>query len=298
MTTDTLGDRLKAYEMTTDYVLPSQLPLILRLDGRAFSNMTRKLGFERPMDEVFHQAMVKTTIAVCEEITNARIGYTQSDEISILIYPKYLESQPFFGNRICKIVSVISGLASVCLYRELMASAYSARIKESNIIPTFDARLFNIPVHDAANAFLWRLRDAAKNSISAYAEKYFSHRSLDGVTTTDRLEMLKTKGVIWENEPSWKKYGTAVVKQSVEFTGKFGPPGRETEQTVMRSEWKPIEPIPHSPLGPAPNNDGDRYGKTMMGLIKDYLSIPIHKAETVSAAMEEFSTDTLTSKDN
>jgi len=246
---DSMGDRMKQYESITDYMLPDQLPLILRLDGRAFSSMTRKLKLARPMDEAFHNAMVKTTIALCEEVTNARIGYTQSDEISILVHPKYVTSQPFFGNRLCKIVSVLSGLASVTLYKELMAGPHAERLRECSISPTFDARAFVMPPHDAPNAFLWRVRDAAKNSVSAFAEAHFSSRELENVNTTDRVGMLLTKGVDWNLQESWKKYGTAVVRKVSEVTGMFGPPGKETEQTVLRHQWDRLEITPESVVG-------------------------------------------------
>lgn len=238
---DSLGNRMKQYESVTDYVLSEQLPIIIRLDGRAFSSLTRKIKLARPMDETFHRAMVKATTALCEEITNARIGYTYSDEISILVYPKYVTSQPFFGNRLCKMLSVLSGLASVTLYKELLAGPHSDRLRESSIVPTFDARAFVIPVHDAPNAFLWRLRDAAKNSVSAFAEAHFSSRELESVNTTDRMGMLLTKGVDWNLQESWKKYGTAVVRKVSEITGMFGPPGKETERTVLRHEWDRID---------------------------------------------------------
>lgn len=259
---DTIGDRMKQYESITDYMLPDQLPVIVRFDGRAFSSLTRKLKLARPMDEAFHKAMVKITIALCEEITNARIGYTQSDEISILVYPKYVTSQPFFGNRLCKILSVLSGLASVTLYKELLAGPHADRLRESSITPTFDARAFVIPVHDAPNAFLWRVRDAAKNSVSAFAEAHFSSRELENVNTTDRIGMLLAKDVDWNLQESWKKYGTAVVRKVSEITGMFGPPGKEKEQTVLRHEWDRIEVLPH---------DGNQ---SIVNIVKLFLSEP------------------------
>jgi tRNA(His) 5'-end guanylyltransferase len=258
---DTLGDRMKAYESVTDYVLPDQLPVIVRFDGRAFSSLTRKLKLARPMDEFFHQAMVKTTTLLCEEVTNARIGYTCSDEISILVYPKYVTSQPFFGNRLCKILSVLSGIASVTLYKELLAGPHAERLRDSSIVPSFDARAFVMPVHDTPNAFLWRLRDAAKNSVSAFAEAHFSSRELENVNTTDRMGMLLAKGVDWNLQESWKKYGTAVVRKVSEITGMFGPPGKETERTVLRHEWDRIEASP----------DGDH---SIVNIIKMFLTEP------------------------
>lgn len=232
-----LGDRMKAYESVTDYLLTDQVPTVIRLDGRAFHTLARKLKLERPMDERFHRAMVATTEHLCEEITNARLGYTQSDEISILVYPKYTSSQPYFGNRLCKIVSVLSGVASVTLYKKLMAAGFHL----SEVVPSFDARAFPMPTHDVPNIFLWRLRDAIKNSISAFAETYFSSRDLENVNTTERAKLLLEKGVDWKQQESWKKHGTLLTRKVKKVTGMFGPPGREVEKTVLRHEWAPEE---------------------------------------------------------
>lgn len=247
-----LGDRMKEYEAVSDFVLPKQLPVIVRLDGRSFSSLTRKLKLQKPMDLDFHQIMIHTTTALCEEAANARIGYTQSDEISILLYPKYVTSDPFFGNRICKIVSSLASLASVVFYKDLCNRLLDVTEKEiRSQTPTFDARAFVIPVHDAPNAFLWRLRDAAKNSISGFAERYFSPKELDGVNSSIRKEILLEKGIDWEFLPSWEKYGTAVIRKTEDEGG-------------IRSKWSEV--VIESP-------------ETVINLVKSFLVTPVIKDE-------------------
>lgn len=43
-----LGDRMKGYERVSDSYLVSRMPVILRLDGKAFHTPTR--GIEKPVD--------------------------------------------------------------------------------------------------------------------------------------------------------------------------------------------------------------------------------------------------------
>lgn len=238
MNADSLGDRIKSYEGTFDFILPHQLPLILRLDGRAFHSFTRKMKFSRPVDEIFHQAMVKTTIALCEEISNARFGYTQSDEISILIYPKYFTSDPWFGNRLQKIISASASLASITFIQELLSSPYADRLKELRNLPTFDARIFIVPLHDVNNAFLWRQRDATKNSVSMFAEHHLNRSILEGKHTTERIQMLADIGIDWNTLPAWQRIGTGVAK---EFTSSEITEENGSIRTVIRALWTPIE---------------------------------------------------------
>ena len=80
---DNLGDRIKQYErIETRGKLIPMLPTVVRLDGRSFSKFTK--SFE-PFDEDMLQAMVATTKFLVEE-SNAVIGYTQSDEITLILY--------------------------------------------------------------------------------------------------------------------------------------------------------------------------------------------------------------------
>lgn len=230
-----LGDRVKAYEACFNTVLPNAVPQVLRLDGRAFHTLTRKLKLEKPFDGGFHCAMIAAAKAVCEDINNARFGYTQSDEISILIYPKYLNSQPYFGNRLNKILSNAASVATLAFYKTMCDGKYGESIKEMH--PSFDARLFLVPTYDVNNVFLWRYRDAIKNSVSALAECHFSPKELHEKSTTDRLNMLKEKAIDWNKLNHWERFGTAVIHRSFQSAGKFGPPGKEVEAIVQRSEW-------------------------------------------------------------
>lgn len=88
MSQDSLGDRMKRYEQACRTSLPPRMPVIMRVDGRAFHTYTR--GCSRPFDEALIGAIDQVAIALCDEIQGAQIAYVQSDDISILIHD-YIE---------------------------------------------------------------------------------------------------------------------------------------------------------------------------------------------------------------
>ena len=109
---DDLGDRMKAYEAAqTSFKFDGFMPVYARLDGRGFSKFTR--GMRRPYDERMSMAMITTASALVKE-TNARIAYTQSDEISLvwLADAEKAESQIFFDGKMLKLASVLASFAT------------------------------------------------------------------------------------------------------------------------------------------------------------------------------------------
>lgn len=203
---DALGDRMKAYErVETDQRFAPNSLVYVRLDGRNFSKFTK--GLARPWDKRLSDLMIFVTEKLVKEF-NCLTGYTQSDEISLLIENKY-GSQMVFEAKKQKLLSVIAGYASSVFSAEL-----AARIPEkAGQYPMFDCRMFEIPRTDASNAFLWREQDATKNSISMLAQHYFSHKELMGKNSKVKIDMLKTqKDVIWEDCPAFFKFGTYVKR--------------------------------------------------------------------------------------
>lgn len=99
MTSDSLGDRMKGYEQAARVRLPMRMPVILRIDGRAFHTYTRDC--DKPFDTKLMAAMDDVALRLCEEVQGAQIAYVQSDEISILVHNyKRLQSQAWFDNQV------------------------------------------------------------------------------------------------------------------------------------------------------------------------------------------------------
>lgn len=206
---DELGDRMKMYEMAeAGRRCVPLLPILARIDGRSFSKFTS--GLERPFDRRLSALMIETVRHLVRE-TGAVCGYTQSDEITLAWYTPTPDSQIIFDGRISKLVSVLASLATAYFNYNLprfLPPEYAARL------PHFDARVWNVPsLEEAANAFLWRELDATKNSIAMAARAYFSHKQIDNKSGTEMQEMLRQKGVEWNDYPDFFKRGTYVQRR-------------------------------------------------------------------------------------
>lgn len=207
---DPLGDRMKIYEMAeAGRTFLPRLPILCRLDGRAFHTLTR--GMDRPFDDRFIDCMVATTKALVAEF-HAHVGYTQSDEITLLMNT---EGDPLFGGRPQKLTSVLAGYASAS-FGMLFSAAFPAK----RAVPCFDCRAWVVPSRDeAANVFLWREHDAKRNSVQMLAQAHFSHSQLQNQDTRQIMVMLESQGIVWGNLPSRHKRGTYVRREV--FTSKF-----------------------------------------------------------------------------
>ncbi len=221
----TLSDRMKKYEEPTDSCLVRRMPAIIRIDGKAFHTFTR--GFSPEYDEIFRMMMEQTTLELCRNIQGARIGYSQSDEISILLvdYNKF-NSEPFLNGRIQKIASVVASMTTSYFNQTLETMLVKHVIDLGNFdIPCFlgtktnkamfDARVFNIPREDVTNYFVWRQQDAVRNSILSLGYKFFSHNELlDHSCDQIQEKLFSEKSINWNNYPVKLKRGLAVVRHS------------------------------------------------------------------------------------
>ena len=211
----TLGDRMKRYEQASRFVLTRRMPVIIRVDGRAFHTYTK--GFDRPFDDRIILTMVEAAQAVANEIQGLKVGYVQSDEASFLLtdYDK-LETEGWFDYNVQKMCSIAASVMTANFNRQMVRNI----IKFGNGLPDpilsakiayFDARAFNIPREDVVNYFLWRCRDWARNSVQMYARSHFSQKQLQGKKVPDMHEMLHGIGRNWATDlDNQKKNGTFI----------------------------------------------------------------------------------------
>lgn len=198
-----LGDRMKQYEDTFRHTLPVRMPVIVRLDGRAFHTFTR--GFDKPFDQRFVEDMIFTTKYLCEHVSGVKFGYVQSDEISLLLTNNdTFDTQPFFDNNLQKIVSVCASIATA----KFVSMQTSDRLVK---LPHFDGRAFVLPPEEVANYFLWRQRDWERNSLIMLALSRFSQKEIHGLNKEDLHEKLFTEAnVNWNNLATHLKRGTGM----------------------------------------------------------------------------------------
>jgi tRNA(His) 5'-end guanylyltransferase len=213
---DDFGNRMKVYEAseTARYFMPL-LPVYARIDGRCFSAFTE--GLHRPFDIRITRAMIDTTKYLVKQ-TNARLGYTQSDEISLVWQQDHYNSEIFFNGKIHKMCSLLASLASVKFYSLCMRDPeLSERANRS--LPVFDCRIFQLPNRtEAANAFVWREKDATKNAVSMAARTLYSHKELLGKGSSQMQEMIFQKGINFNDYPAFFKRGTFVRRISEQRT--------------------------------------------------------------------------------
>lgn len=217
--TDKLGLRIKSqYEDKTRFKLMRRCPTIMRLDGKAFHTYCR--GLDKPFDEGLIQDMQETMKFLCKEIQGCKLGYCQSDEISLLLTDyDTIETAAWFDYNLQKMCSVSSSMAT-SEFNKLRAirNLSTIRLSENDVVreeikrvlgktANFDSRVFQIADYEeVVNYFIWRYFDAVRNSIQMLAQYHFSQRDLHGENTTILQQMLSDKGIFWE-ELHWSKKG-------------------------------------------------------------------------------------------
>lgn len=236
---DELGNRIKTnYEQIPKLRLTRRTPVIIRIDGKAFHSYTR--GFRKPFDSILMKSMRETMKYLCENIQGCVLGYTQSDEISLLLIDYMdLNSQAWFDNEVQKICSISASMATMVFNREFtrMANNYIDDTMEAwNIYDDerkymetlekamtkgamFDSRCFNIPKEEVTNYFYWRQLDATRNSIQMVGQANFSHKELHGKSCNDIQNMLhEEKGINWNDFSVPEKRGTCCIKTESGWT--------------------------------------------------------------------------------
>ena len=234
----TIGDRMKNnYENITRYYLTRRMPVIIRVDGRSFHTFTK--GFKKPFDDILVKTMQDTMKYLCENIQGCVLGYTQSDEIS-LVLTDYAEltTDAWFGNNLQKMCSVSASMATLAFNK-----FFSDRVQDfmyaccddfgDDILPEkqndydlaynvyfkklytamFDSRVFTIPKEEVCNALIWRQQDATRNSIQSVGQANFSQKELHGKSCNDIQDMLMLqKGINWNDYSTTLKRGSCCIK--------------------------------------------------------------------------------------
>ena len=233
---DNLGTRMKEYYETIPKIrLMRRTPVAIRIDGKAFHTFTR--GFAKPFDEVLGNAMVRTMEHLCKNIQGCVFGYTQSDEITLLLIDyQTFETDAWFDYEVQKMCSIAASMATMAFNKFFVEEVngwmekyapsfhepwkdskteklYNTYIAACNKGAMFDARCFNIPKEEACNLVYWRQLDATRNSIQMVGQANFSHNELQGKSCNMIQDMLhEQRGINWNDFPTRWKRGVAWTK--------------------------------------------------------------------------------------
>ena len=235
---DDLGVRMKTfYEQIPKTKLMRRCPVALRIDGKAFHTFTK--GFQKPFDEVLIKSMQETMKYLCENIQGCVLGYTQSDEITlILVDYKKLTSSAWFDYEVQKICSIAASMATMAfnnIFSKYVGEFDLELAYNDNGIDTeenrklweiykkainkgamFDARCFNIPKEEVTNLVYWRQLDASRNSIQMVGQANFPHKELQNKSCNDIQDMLITqKGINWNDLPTYQKRGSCCARNKI-----------------------------------------------------------------------------------
>ena len=233
MRIDEIGKRLKRnYENVSKTKLMRRCPVAIRIDGKAFRTFTR--NFEKPFDSIFRGSMRETMKYLCENIQGCVFGYTQSDEITlILIDYQTLDTDAWFDYEVQKICSISASMATMAFnrifskkvsrYLDDFYEAWNISKEEEDYAKAldkavdkgamFDARCFNIPKEEVTNLVYWRQIDAIRNSVSMVGRTYFTDKELKGKKCEEVKDMLlEQKGIDWDTYDVSNKWGSACIR--------------------------------------------------------------------------------------
>ena len=244
---DVIGDRMKQYENCYRIYLPRRSAVIVRIDGRAFHTFTK--GFARPYDRLFASCMWETARKLCENVSGCKFGYTQSDEITLVLTDyENINTEPWFGNNLQKIVSITASMATFFFHEafsnavenEVFTIAGCLDIQKKHLgalskIHIFDSRAFIVPREEIFNVLYWRQLDCKRNSIQLLGQANFSHNQLQNKNSDEIQEMLfQEKSINWAKEPEWFKNGVAIYRKPVTVINHL--PNNEIA-TAERKKW-------------------------------------------------------------
>ena len=263
---DALGDRMKQnYENITRNYLTRRIPVIIRLDGKAFHTFTK--GMRKPFDDVMTKTMQDTMKYLCEHIQGCVLGYTQSDEITLVLTDyATIKTDAWYGYNIQKMASVAASMATLAFNAaysqnisqwarkakgEIKTEEERARAADLFAVYTsrenkalFDARVFSVPKDEVCNCLIWRQQDATRNSVEAVGQAFFSQRELHKKNQSDIQEMLWSRfGVNWNSFPTENKRGSCCVKHTAQ--AEIDDPRNPGHRiTVTRRKWEIDTEIP------------------------------------------------------
>lgn len=207
---DELEEKLRIYETAGDRIVLPGLFIVARIDGRGFTRLTKEVcDFERPFDVRFRDMMIETVKHLMTCGFGVVYGYTQSDEISLLLPA----DEPAFGRRMRKIVSVLAGEAS---------ASFSVQLGK---VAAFDCRLSELPTAELVrDYFRWRNEDAARNALNGHCywglrargdNAREATRKIEGLAIAQKNELLFTLGTNFNDLPAWQKRGVGVFWENV-----------------------------------------------------------------------------------
>jgi tRNA(His) 5'-end guanylyltransferase len=224
---DTLEKKCLYYRNLSDYRLLPNSHVIVMCDGRSFSKLIKN-EFQKPFDDEFISMMNETAKYVCENVQCCKLCFVQSDEFSLYLTDfDTPQTESFFDYRLCKLLSIISSLAT-SKFNQLLTVYYLKKSQKQSLedsictisnqkLVQFDCKCWNVPnFNDVFAWFLYRQTDCIRNSKQQTSQTFLSSKKLVKLNTDEQIELLLSeKGIDWHTYSNDKKYGRFIYKQKV-----------------------------------------------------------------------------------
>ena len=241
MLKDVIGQRMKEnYENRSKIKLLRRTPVAIRIDGKTFHTFTK--NFYKPFDRILQKTMALTMKKLCENVQGCIFGYTQSDEITLILKDySNLESEAWFDYQVQKICSIVASMTTWyfkenldhIIIRDLALSSnaenrvpYDVYNESTEKGVFFDVRCFNIPKEEVTNLIYWRQADALRNSVQMVAHAFLPHKDIQDKSCEELKEMLlNEQNINWYDYPIYCQRGIACKKKQVH------------EEGVIYSKW-------------------------------------------------------------
>ena len=251
MVFDELDKKMRIYEQSLDQILLPETYMVARLDGRGFTRLTKEIcKFEAPFDVRFRDMMVHTVEALMDCGFRIVYAFTESDEISLL----FDVSEDAFGRKVRKYNSTLAGEASAVFSLEL------------GRVATFDCRMVPLPtVERVQDYFRWRQEDANRNALNSHCywmlrkegkSVHAATKELEGKGVSFKNELLFSRGINYNDLPSWQKRGIGFRYEEYDKEG-YNP---MTEEKVLTKRNR-VHVEYELPIG-------DEYGNKISDLMK------------------------------
>lgn len=215
-----LSDRIKEFERQHETTVDTNKYLVVRLDGRNFHTYTKKMDFKKPFDYIMIETMSYTTQYLMQNC-GADIGYTQSDEITLVFHPSHID----FNGRVQKLVSTLASMCTIVFNRRMdfltKDRDICKYIKHNNAMPTFDAMVISVDLEYVLLHLLWREQDAIRNSVNAMAYANFNKSAIHGLNQEQLKQKLRDNGTPWEELPLFQQRGIYFYKQLHEYNLRY-----------------------------------------------------------------------------
>ncbi|MFD2787327.1 tRNA(His) guanylyltransferase Thg1 family protein [Hymenobacter rubripertinctus] len=216
------------FETAHDHCALPGLYLVARLDGRGFTRLTKEIHpFEAPFDARMRDYMAETTRHLLECGFRMVYGFTQSDEIFLLLHP----TENTFGRKLRKYTSVLAGEAS---------AKFSLLLGDLGV---FDCRISQLPRReDVVDYFRWRQEDAGRNSLNAHCYWLLRKQGRSVAEATAQVkgqrlaakhDLLFAHGINYNELPAWQKRGLGLYWEQYSKTG-LNPHSQEPIETQRR----------------------------------------------------------------